>query len=163
MENMNDYVQIMIESLMKKSLILDRLIQMNKNQAECVKGENFDDINWNKFNIIVSEKEAEIERIQKMDEGFQAVYDRLGEQIKANKDEYAEQIKAMQALITELEEKSVKIRTGEERNRVQIEKIIAGRKKDIKKARTSLKAATSYYSAMQKPMELGPSALDKKK
>ena len=163
MDRINDYVEIMIKSLEKKSIILDRLIKKNELQRETIAGKSFDEIDWDRFNIIVTEKEAEIDHINEMDEGFQALYDRIGEILKEEKEAYAQEIKHMQKLIAVLEEKSIKIRTGEERNRTLIEQVISGRKKEIKQARTSLKAASSYYQNMSKLLDIGPTSVDKKK
>ena len=163
MERLDDYIQIMIDSLEKKSIILSRLIDKNTSQMKILEGKSFEEVDWDSFNILVAEKEAEITRINEMDEGFQALYDRVGEQLRDNKDRYADQIRHMQSLITELEDKSIKIRTGEERNRATIEKTFSGRKKDIKQARTNLKVATSYYNTMSKALEVGPTSVDKKK
>lgn len=163
MAKMDDYIQIMVDSLEKKSVILDRLINSNLEQSNILEGKSFDEVDWDKFNLIVTDKEIEIGHINEMDQGFQSLFDRVGEQLKTDKQKYASQIKTMQKLITELEEKSVTIRTGEERNRALIEKIVAGRKGEIKQNRTSLKAASSYYKAMQKNFLDGASTLNTKK
>lgn len=163
MERLDDYIQIMIDSLEKKSEILSRLIDKNASQNKIISGKSFEEIDWDMFNIVVAEKEAEIERINKMDEGFQALYDRLSDQLKDNKSQYAAQIKRMQALIVELEDKSVKIRTGEERNRNLIESTLSAKKKDIRQARANLKTASAYYQTMSKALELDSATVDKKK
>lgn len=159
MEKIDNYLQIMIESLEKKSVILDRLISMNEEQSKCVSGKTFETIDWDTFNIIISQKEAEIDRINAMDESFQSLYDKISDQIKANYASYKEEIRRIQELIKEIEEKSIAIRAGEERNRAMIDNILLGRKKDIKQARTSLKAASNYYKSMQKPFQNNDSTL----
>lgn len=163
MDNIDNYVEIMLESLKKKAVILDRIIRKNEAQTECLTDKSFDNVDWDRFNIIVTEKEAEIERINEMDEGFQALYDRVGEQLGNSKDKFKDEIKEMQNLITELESKSVTIRVGEDKNRAMIEKILSGRKTEIRKARTSLKVATNYYKTMQKSFDDGLNSVDKKK
>lgn len=160
---MDNYVQIMLDSLKKKSLILDRIMEKNKAQAICLESGDYDSVDWDSFNIIVSEKEAEITRINEMDDGFQALYNRVGDQLKDNKEKYSCEIKEMQRIITELEEKSVKIRTGEERNRATIEKIMAGRKQEIRQIRTNLKAASNYYKSMQRSLNVDYTSVDSKK
>ena len=164
MNQMDNYVQIMLDSLAKKSVILDRLIAANETQGKLLSDKaNFDDVNWDQFNIIVLEKEAEINRINEMDEGFQSLFDRVKVQLNEDKDKYASKIKQMQSLITELEQKSIKIRTGEEKNRMAIETLTAGRKQEIKKVRTSLKVASSYYQTMQKSFLFDSSSIDTSK
>ena len=92
----DDYIQIMIESLTKKSELLDKIIRKNEAQNECIAGKEYDDIDWDAFNLLVAEKETAITRIVKMDEGFQSLYDRVKEQLGEDKDKYADKIKEIQ-------------------------------------------------------------------
>ena len=144
----DDYIQIMIESLTKKSELLDKLIRKNEAQYNCVAGKSFDEIDWDEFNLIVVEKQTAIDRILKMDEGFQNLYERVKEQLNEDKDKYAEQIKEIQSLIEVITGQGIKITTGEERNRKIIEKIFGNRKKEIKRTRNSLRVASSYAQTM---------------
>ena len=144
----DDYIQIMIESLRKKSELLDKLIRKNEAQYECVNGKDFDAIDWDDFNLLVAEKQTAIDRIVKMDEGFQSLYDRVKEQLNDDKDKYADKIKEIQKLITTITEQGIRISTGEERNRKIIEKVFGNRKKEIKRTRNSLKVANSYAQTM---------------
>lgn len=148
MYSMDDYVQIMAESLRRKEELLDRLISKNEAQAKCVQGKEYEDIDWDAFNLIVTEKEILIDRINTMDEGFQSLYDRVKEQLNSDKDKYAASIKEMQETIKRLTDKGVLIQTGEERNRKSIESALTGRKKVIRSTRNSLKVADSYQQAM---------------
>lgn len=149
MAQLDDYVQIMVESLQKKSELLDKIIRKNAAQAACVEGKKFDEIDWDDFNLLVAEKETTIDRINKMDEGFQSLYDRVKEQLKDGKDKYASQIREIQRLIGVVTDQGVQIRAEEERNRKTMESILGGRKKEIRQTRNSLKVANSYAQTMQ--------------
>lgn len=149
MQKMDDYVQIMVESLQKKSELLGRIINKNTAQTQCVEGKEFDDIDWDAFNLLVAEKETLIDRINKMDEGFQTLYDRVKEQLNDDKSKYSSQIKEIQRLIGVVTDQGVQIRTAEERNRQIIEKVLSGKKTTIRKTRNSLKVANSYAQTMQ--------------
>ncbi len=144
----DDYIQIMIESLTKKSELLDTLIRKNEAQHDCVAGKSFEEIDWDAFNLIVEEKRIAIDRIVKMDEGFQRLYDRVKTQLGEDRDKYADKIKEIQKLIEKVTGQGVKITTGEERNRKIIEKVFGNRKKEIKRTRNSLKVANSYAQTM---------------
>ncbi len=144
----DDYVQIMIESLSKKSDLLDEIIRKNEEQHECVTDKSFDEVDWDSFNLIVEQKQQSIDRIVKMDEGFQTLYDRVKEQLNENKDKYAGQIKEIQRLISIITDQGARITTGEERNRKIIEKTFGNRKKEIKRTRNSLRVASSYAQTM---------------
>ncbi|MBQ8666094.1 MAG: hypothetical protein IJ526_04445 [Lachnospiraceae bacterium] len=159
----DDYIQIMIESLGKKSELLDRIILNNEEQHECVAGKNYDEVNWDSFNLIVAQKQASIDRIVKMDEGFQSLYDRVKEQLNGDRDKYADKIREIQKLIGEITDKGAKITTGEERNRKIIEKLFGSRKKEIKRTRNSLKVASSYAQTMSGDFGMDFSSQDIKK
>ncbi len=144
----DDYIQIMIESLTKKSELLDKLIRKNEAQHDCVAGKEYDEIDWDAFNLLVAEKQLAIDRIVKMDEGFQSLYDRVKEQLNEDKSKYADKIKEIQKLIETVTGQGVKISTGEERNRKLIEKVLGSKKKEIRQMRNSLKVANSYAQTM---------------
>lgn len=163
MKELDNYVQIMMNSLEKKVEILNRLINKTQIQTEILKNDDFDNIDWDRFNMVMTEKEEEIEHINEMDQGFQALYDHVGEQLKSDKSLYASEIKRMQELIKVLEEKSVQIQALEERNRFLIDNILGGRKKEIRQTRNSMKVAASYYQTMAKSMDSGYSSMDRKK
>ena len=159
----DDYIQIMIESLTKKSELLQHLINKNEAQHDCVAGKDYDDIDWDAFNLLVTEKELAIKRIVKMDEGFQSLYDRVKEQLSENRDKYADSIKELQRLIGIITEQGVTITTGEERNKKLIEKVLGNRKKFIRKTRNSLKVASSYAQTMSQSFGMDFSEQDIKK
>ena len=159
----DDYIQIMIESLTKKSELLDKLIRKNEAQHDCVAGKSFDEIDWDDFNLLVAEKQTAIDRILKMDEGFQSLYDRVKEQLNEDKDKYKDKIREIQRLIAVITEQGVKITTGEERNRKIIEKVFGNRKKEIKRTRNSLKVASSYAQTMSGDFGMDFSSHDQKK
>lgn len=163
MQGMDDYVQIMVESLKKKSELLDRIIDKNKSQTNCIEGKEYEEVNWDSFNVLMTEKEILIDRINTMDEGFQSLFDRVKEQLEEDKSKYADSIEQMKQLIGEVTDKGVEIRTGEERNRAMIEKIMGGQKKMIRKNRNSMKVAQSYAQTMQGGAAVDMMLMDKKK
>ncbi len=151
----DDYVQIMIESLSKKSELLDKIISSNEEQHECVANKTFDEVDWDSFNLIVEQKQQVIDRIVKMDDGFQTLYDRVKEQLNEDKNKYADEIREIQRLIGIITDQGAKITTGEERNRKIIEKTFSNRKKENKRTRNSLKVASSYAQTMSGDFGMG--------
>lgn len=164
MQNTDDYISIMIDSLCKKKELLEKIINKNNAQADCLAGKKYDEIDWESFDLLISEKEIMIERINEMDEGFQSLYDHIKEQLQENKNIYADGIRQMQDLIKQVTELSVSIRTGEERNRATIDKVMSGQKKIIRQTRNGLKVANSYQQTMQSNLyDDGISALNTQK
>lgn len=148
MDEAQRYVEIMIESLRKKEQILDFLIKKNEEQAKCITESDDGEINWTAFNLLVTEKQISIENLNKLDEGFSTLYERLRDALMKNSSQYQEEIKTMQQLIKAITEKSVVITTGEERNRTNIERALMKEKQGIKRARMGVQAANQYYKNM---------------
>ncbi|MCR4740814.1 MAG: hypothetical protein K5886_11225 [Lachnospiraceae bacterium] len=164
MSDESNYIDIMIESLQKKEKILDSLIAKCEAQAEVIADNEYGDIAWDKFNVLIVEKDDLIDRLNDSDAGFQALYDRVGEDLKANKDRYAEKIRMIQRLIRTVTDKGVTIKAKEERNRAELERVLTGAKKEIKGQRKSLSAASNYYNTMAGAFATEiPATLDQKK
>ena len=165
MESIENYLQIMIDSLIKKGEYLDRILEKNRLQHECIKDKEYEDVDWTVFNVLVAEKEAVIDRITEIDEGFSDIYERIREEVLTNKEKYRKQVGRLQEIINELTDKGVRIQAGEERNRKIIEGIFNRTRQEIKKQRTSINAASNYYKTMSNAVVRAAedSILDQKK
>ncbi len=165
MESTESYLQILIDSLEKKEDILNRIIDKNTAQYECLKGRDYSDVDWDRFNLLVSEKDVLINRLLELDEGFAEVYERINKEVTVNKELYRVQISRLQELIGRLTDKGATIETGEERNRQIIDGIFAKARQEIKKQRTSVSVASSYYKTMSNSVVRAAedSILDEKK
>ena len=111
---MDNYLSVLEDSLKKKLQILDELTDYTMQQQELLKVEELD---YEAFDRLVDQKEPLIQKIMELDQGFETVYDRIKEQLLGNKEQYAAQIRALQSLIGELTDKSVKLQTMEQRNK----------------------------------------------
>lgn len=163
MNETQNYLQMMIESLKKKDNVLTKIITKNEAQSECVVDKEYGDIDWDRFNILISEKDVLINRINELDQGFESLYERIRYDVTANKDIYKSEIKTMQELIEGIVEKGTKIQTQEERNRAKIEKVLLGAKKEIKQSRKSMQVVSSYYKSMSNPSGEIDATMDRKK
>ncbi|MDO4966814.1 MAG: hypothetical protein Q4E51_08930 [Lachnospiraceae bacterium] len=159
-----EYVMIMIDSLKKKRDLLNTLLTKTKNQADLISGNDYDDVNWNQFDVYVEEKDNAIDKIEVLDDGFEQVFNRIREDLDFNKSLYANEIKEMQSLIKELTDIGISIQTAEEKNRRDVERIMTASKKEIKRAKKNLKVSASYISSMYgNNMTPEPSRIDDKK
>lgn len=156
----NNYIDILKNSLEKKLYILDKIISINSAQADILKA---DDIDFEKFDETISQKQACIDEITLLDKGFQTVYDRVKELIEGNKDWYAQDIKTMQSRIREITEKSMDIQSQEARNKESFQSKVVFSRKEIRNAKTANKVAASYYQNMNKLNAMGSQFLDTKK
>ena len=129
-------------------------------QQELLKVEELD---YEAFDRLVDQKDPLIQRIMELDQGFETVYDRIKEQLLDNKEQYAAQIKALQSLIGELTDKSVKLQTMEQRNKSAIEQQFRKSREKIRQGRQNKQAALNYYKNMNNANYVPPQFLDDKK
>ncbi len=165
MENTSkeQYIKIMIESLQKKDRILEKLIERCDDQAAVIANHDYADIKWDQFNGLIADKEILIDQLTELDDGFEALYERVGDELKTNKESYVEEIKRIQALIRELTDKGALIRAKEEKNRANLERVLKPAKKEIKSSKKSMSVINSYNNSMNGGANTSSGWVDKKK
>ena len=159
MAEIRQYVNILVESLEKKKKVLQALQEENKKQEKAMK-ENSD---LEEFDRIVSYKEKLIREIQVLDGGFEKLYERIKDDLLAEKKQYASEIKKMQSLIVDVTELSVAIQASEQRNKQLVEQYFSYTRGKIRQAKKSVKVASEYYKSMNRMNYVDSALLDKKK
>lgn len=154
------YIQIMLQSLEKKSRVLDQIIQLNEQQKTVLESA---DSPVEDFDETVEKKSALIEQMEQLDSGFEKLYDRVREELRTNKDTYKDQIRKMQDYIRAVTDKSVQIQTQEARNKELMTSKFARVKKQARQVRTNSKATSSYYQSMSRTYVIDPQFMDDKK
>lgn len=154
-----NYLQMMADSLIKKKDILTKLTELNDQQENII---NQPEFNEEVFNKNVDDKAELIEKLIKLDEGFNSLFERVKEQLDGNREAYANQIKDMQALIREVTELAAQVETKEKRNKTLVENRFAAMRKEISSVRRSTQMANTYYKNMNK-LSYEPQFMDKKK
>ncbi|MCM1133983.1 MAG: flagellar protein FlgN [Clostridium sp.] len=156
----SSYLDILEDSLKKKKAVLESIEECNQAQSELLKGEKLD---MEGFDALVDRKDAYIEELEKLDEGFETVYEQIKADLSQNKGAYAEQIKRLQALISQVTEKSVSIQAQESRNRDLVGAHFKKERETLGQGRRSSKAALSYYQNLNKAVREDSSIVDMKK
>lgn len=157
---MEQYLQMLSDSLTKKSELLEELSEKTKKQEQLI-AEN--PVDWDAFDEVVEEKGKVIERLQGIEEGFDALYERIRKGLLENKDKYRNQILRLQEQIKTVTEKSTSLMAMEERNKAQISMKFSQEKDKIKQGRVSTRVATNYYRNMSKINYIDPQLMDRKK
>ena len=155
---MENYLNVLKDSLIKKDKYLSKLIEMSEKQAEIVKSEQVD---WDGFTNLVDKKGELIDEIMKLDEGFEMLFNRIKEGLEENKDKYKEIILEIKELVKSVTEKSADLQAIEYRNKTIIEKAFASTRKEIKQSKLGQKAAADYYNKMNKINTIDPQLMDK--
>lgn len=152
--------QILVESLEKKSRILDEIMKENEAQERLFKQEELD----MEALDASSDRMGELaEKLELLDEGFESVYDRIREELIDNKAAYRAEIKRMQALIAEITEKVVGINAARMRNKLQAENHFKRSRQQIGKASSKMKASQNYYNNMNRLSYVDSQFYDTKK
>ena len=159
MENTQNYLLILEESLNKKIIFLDELSKLTNLQKDIVSAEEFDE---EAFGQNLEQKDAIIRELEKLDRGFQILYDNIKAQIENNRELYATEIKRLQGLIKEVLDKSTSLQVMESRNKDLVKSRFASLKKEVRQLKKSRELATSYYKTMNN-ISSEPYFLDKKK
>ena len=154
------YIQIMLQSLEKKSKVLDQIIQLNEQQKTVLESA---DSPVEDFDETVEKKSALIEQLEQLDSGFEKLYDRVREELQTNKDAYRDQIRKMQEYIRVVTDKSVQIQTQEARNKDLMTSKFTRVKKQARQVRANSNSTSSYYQSMSRTSVIDPQFMDDKK
>ena len=160
MENLGTYLEILTDSLTKKSQILDFILVENQKQQMAVTGNQLDD---SLFEDTVAKKEAYIQQLESLDSGFDSVYQRIKELLQTQKESYKAEIQKIQALISEVTQKSMEVQLSEKRNQQMIENCFSAMRQEVHQTKNVNQVANQYYKTMSKAGMVEPQYLDKKK
>ena len=136
MEN-KSYIDMMIDSLKKKIVLLEKISEYNDMQKQAVGADGFDD-------------------------GFETIYRRIKEELQQNKAAYASEIQVMQECIGRIVGLTSSIEAEEKRIKAEVEKQFSKLKQNIKETRKNSAAVSSYYKSMTK-IDTEPQFMDRKK
>lgn len=139
------YLAIMFQSLKKKEQVLDEIIRLNDLQKKQLTDQAtpVDD-----FDKTVEDKSACIDQLDQLDSGFEKLYAQVQEELQANKEQYADTIKALQKCIRSVTDKSIMIQAQEARNKDLMMQKFTTVRKHAKDVRANSKAITGYYKTM---------------
>lgn len=156
---LQNYIDIMLQSLEKKEKVLDNIIELNKEQRIALENP---DLLPDEFDEIVEAKSAMIEQLDLLDSGFEKLFERTKEELNGHKDEHADEIREMQRLVKSITDKSVEIQAQESRNKDLMTKKFMMIKELAKSFRTSNKVANQYKQNMDKLNFIEPQFMDNK-
>lgn len=157
---MGNYLQILQDSLVKKLELLDEIEKKSLEQSDMIKESNVD-LALVDFNM--DEKAKLIDDVLALDDGFESIYEKIREQLIANKEQFKPQINELQSLIEKVTEKSASIQVIEARNKAQMEVVFASQKREVQSRRNAMSVAKDYYQTMNKVKHVSPQFLDQKK
>lgn len=155
-----NYLEILEDSLTKKLAVLDEISEYNNEQEILLKQEK---ISMEELDANMGQKDELIEKLMKLDEGFETLYERVRQQLLTDKDTYKSQIARLQDLISQVTEKSVSVQAQESRNKRLVDDYFIKEKGQIRQGRQASRTALNYYKNMSNSNDVPPQILDQKK
>ncbi len=157
---MEQYLDAMIQSMNEKSNCLKQLLEMTAQQEQAINGDNMD---WDSFDQLIDEKEVLIDRLGELDDGFQAVFDKIRDELEGKKAQYKDRIAKLQEQIRQVTDQSNALITAEQRNKTIMENATSTERKRIRQTKTNARLASNYYNSMNRINMIDPQLMDKKK
>ena len=156
-----NYLEMMADSLTRKIAILKEMEQINAEQKGLFEqGDAMDD---DAFDVSVDRKGELIDEIDKLNDGFTALFDKVKAEIGENREPYAAQIRDLQGKIREITELSNSVQAQEARNKAIADRYFAEARGRLKEGKKSSNTAMLYYQTMSKSANVQPQFFDNKK
>lgn len=148
------------ESLVKKLEVMRKIMSENARQKDILS--DTDNVDFEVFDHTLDVKGEYIDQLLALDDGFQTLFDKVKKDVEGRKEEFADQIKRMQALIHDIADASASIEAEEYRNKTLAEKYFSTEREKMSSGKRSAAAAFNYYQTMSKSKDIPPQFLDKK-
>ena len=147
-----EYLDILIQSLRKKLVLLNRIAILSQELRELLMDE---DMTPDAFDINVRDKDALVQQIVVLDAGFDEVYAHIKDLMERDHQLYEDQLDQMRELIRLIMAKDASIRVEEKRNYELAQRKFASVKSKVREMKANRKMVSSYYKNMmrQKPGE----------
>lgn len=160
MENDNVYIQVLIDALKKKKIALEHIKELTQRQSEMLGNPRVD---TEEFDVTIDEKNVYLKEINEIDDGFEMIFGRVRENLKANQKDYKEEIKAMQNYIRDITDLAVEIGAMEQRNKQNFQIAMSRERQSIRQRRKSKESVSKYYQNAMQATSSESFYMDKKK
>lgn len=157
---MTTELQLLIESLEKKKGILKEILQKSRQQGKIAQAESFE---AEKFDLLADQKSELILRNDEVDQGFDATFNRIRDELLSNKDKYKKEIARMQELIRETVDLGAQIHAAEARTKDGVSRALKNSRQELLKRKSSSKSVRDYYKANSQLDFVGSYFIDQKK
>ena len=130
-----NYLQIMIDSLVQKEELLKQIVDYNEKQQAIIT----------------------------LDEGFNSVFNRVKDEVQHNKAKFKQPLQRLKELVSAVTDLGVRIQAQELRNKQLVEKRFAQMRKELSNAKRATSKANAYYKNANKLNNYESHFLDQKK
>lgn len=155
-----EYLDVLIQSLRKKLVLLNRISILNQDQRAILQDEHAAP---DAFDINVRDKGDLVDQIVALDVGFDEVYSHIKDLMERDHSAYEDQLGQMREMIRQIMAKDASVRAEEQRNYELAQQKFASVKKQAREIKASQKMVNSYYQNMMNHKPGDAMFLDNKK
>lgn len=138
-------MSILQESLEAKRQVLLEIQEYNRKQEAVFTAEEVD---MSLFDEAIEEKGRLVQKLTRLDEGFEAMYEKLAKELEHNRDKYAGQIRVLKQQIKEITDLGVSIQAQEARNKSLIESYFSRERSNMRRSLKNSAKAYNFYKSM---------------
>ena len=138
-------MSILQESLTAKRQVLLEIQEYNRKQEAVFTAEEVD---MSLFDEAIEEKGRLVQKLTRLDEGFEAMYEKLAKELEHNRDKYAGQIRVLKQQIKEITDLGVSIQAQEARNKSLIESYFSRERSNMHRSLQNSAKAYYFYKSM---------------
>lgn len=142
---MESQLSILQESLAAKRQVLLEIQEYNRKQEAVFMAEEVD---MSLFDDAIEEKGRLIQKLSKLDDGFEVMYQKLARELQDNRERYAGQIRILQQQIKEVTDLGISIQAQEARNKSLIESYFSRERRNMHRTLQNSAKAYSFYKSM---------------
>lgn len=139
------YVTMMVDALKKKENVLTLLLEKTREQEMLLRSDELDE---DEFSATIEEKGNGLDDLNQIDEGFDALFKMVKQEMTSHREQYRSQIKEMQTLIGRVSDLGVQIQALEQQNSERFKMYLSNKRKEIREFHVNNRTATSYYQNM---------------
>lgn len=157
---MTNELQLLIEALEKKKVVLTDILAKSEEQSKVANAPKFE---LEQFDALVNDKTDLLARLEQIDQGFDAVYHRIKEELVDKKQSYKTEIERLQQLIKDTLDLGAQIHATEARTKDSMSNALLTSRQELVKKRVTSKSVMDYYKANSQMSIMDPYFIDKKK
>lgn len=141
--NESTYVNVLKNTLLRKYESLKMFVMIMDELEE--KLNESDSLSSEDFESILERRQMVIREIESLDNGFESIYEKVKEEIRANPSLYKADIIVMQQYIPKITDLGVKVEAMERRTKAKLDRLFSLKRQDVKNFKVGQKTAMNYY------------------
>lgn len=157
---MTNELQLLKEVLEKKEKILQRILDKTTMQMELAGADSLD---VERFDGLVDDKTELLAEMERLDEGFDSIYQRIREELPGQKDQYKMEITALQELIKSTVDLGAQIHTTEARTKDKLSGALLKSRRELAQKKVSARKVMDFYKTSNNLKYVDSFFLDQKK